>query len=166
MIGKETHDLEMYMQADAMWKDFVSLYGIEASSYELCQFGMTREEVNSLAQLAREGVKQATAGLLESYKREGEPLPKPGDFHVVTDWEGNAVCIIQASAVEVLPFDQITHSHAAKEGEGDKSLAYWRQAHLQYFTWEASELGLVFHESMEVVFMHFKTVYPQGGDVA
>lgn len=154
------------MQPERMWGDFVFSNSIEASSYEICQFGMTQEDVDSLARLARQGTKQATTSLLEAYKLEGEPLPVVGAYEVVTDWAGNAVCIIRITDVEILPFREIHPGHAIKEGEGDKSLTHWRKAHIRCFTQEARELGLVFSESMEVVFVHFKTVYPQGGDEA
>lgn len=38
-----------------------------------------------------------------------------------------AVCIIENTAVSVLPYDEVTQEMAAMEGEGDRSLAYWRQ---------------------------------------
>ena len=47
-----------------------------------------------------------------------------------------ALCIIETVQVDVMPFEQVSAEFAAIEGEGDGSLAYWRQAHLEYFTRE------------------------------
>ena len=49
------------------------------------------------------------------------------NFDVVLDSKDQAVCIIEITKVSVQPFHQVSADHAYKEGEGDKSLAYWRQ---------------------------------------
>ena len=46
-------------------------------------------------------------------------------------------------------YDRVTAEMAAKEGEGDKSLAFWRQGHQEFFTREgtfAPDMWLVFEE--------------------
>jgi uncharacterized protein YhfF len=46
-------------------------------------------------------------------------------------------------------YDQVTAEMAAKEGEGDKSLAFWREGHREFFTREgtfAADMWLVFEE--------------------
>ena len=45
------------------------------------------------------------------------------------DSQDRAVCIVEITKVSVQPFHQVSADHAFKEGEGDKSLAYWRQVH-------------------------------------
>ena len=50
--------------------------------------------------------------------------------------------------------------HAFKEGEGDKSLAYWRQVHEEFFTEWMSEAGLTFTPDSKVVLEEFRKVYP------
>lgn len=49
---------------------------------------------------------------------------------------------------------------ASKEGEGDKSLAYWRQVHEKIFTQWLAEAGLEFSPESLVVLEAFKVVYP------
>ncbi len=44
-----------------------------------------------------------------------------------------AVLIIQTIEVFVLPFNEVSEQFAFDEGEGDRSLAYWRKAHENYF---------------------------------
>jgi len=46
------------------------------------------------------------------------------------------------------------------EGEGDKSLEYWRRGHINFFTEETKELGIEFNEELEVIFETFQVVYP------
>ena len=71
-----------------------------------------------------------------------------------------ALCIIETVQVDVMPFEQVSAEFAAIEGEGDGSLAYWRQAHLEYFTRECERAGRVFSVEMAVACEQFKVVYP------
>ncbi|MCX6123468.1 MAG: ASCH domain-containing protein, partial [Proteobacteria bacterium] len=83
-----------------------------------------------------------------------------GDHWVVKDWEGHAVCITKTSKVTIIPFNEISENHAHREGEGDKSLRYWQEAHKSFYRREFEGLGLIFSETMPIVFEEFDTVYP------
>lgn len=78
------------------------------------------------------------------YELDQEPLPQVGTYDVVLDGQGQAVCIVHITKVEVLPFDQVSAEHAYKEGEGDRSLAWWRQAHQDFFNLILKRQGLFF----------------------
>mgnify|MGYP002651505975 FL=1 len=57
--------------------------------------------------------------------------------------------MIRTLALRLVRYDQVTAEMAAKEGEGDKSLAFWRQGHQAFFTREGSfapDMWLVFEE--------------------
>ena len=89
------------------------------------------------------------------------PLPQEGTFDVVLDSQDQAVCIVEVTKVSVQPFHQVSADHAYKEGEGDKSLAYWRQVHEEVFTEWMSEAGLTFTPDSKVDFWKkFRKVYP------
>ncbi|MDD6161129.1 MAG: ASCH domain-containing protein, partial [Oscillospiraceae bacterium] len=94
------------------------------------------------------------------YELDGEPLPKEGAYSVVLDSADRAVCVIQTTRVYVTPFSQVSAEHAFKEGEGDKSLDYWRQVHRDFFIGELAAYGLTFDESMPVVCEEFVCLYP------
>ena len=49
--------------------------------------------------------------------------------------------------------------HAFKEGEGDRSLEYWREVHKKFFRECLEEYGLEFSENMKVVCEEFEVVY-------
>ena len=88
-----------------------------------------------------------------------EPLPKIGDFMVITDWEGNAQCIVRTTAVKFKPYFSIDEAYAELEGEGDKSLEYWQKTHWEYFTKELEPFGRVPRESMIIVCQEFEKVF-------
>ena len=87
-------------------------------------------------------------------------LPQPGQHSVVLGADGQAVCIIRTEKVTVVPFCEVDAAHAFREGEGDKSLAFWRQAHEAFFSQELRQAGLAFGPGMKVVCEEFRVVWP------
>lgn len=144
------------MNAQEMWKSYSEKEGITAG-YEAWAFGGAPDE---LAGLVLAGIKTATASAFPLYELEGEPLPKAGEYSVILDSRDEAVCIIKTTRVYVVPFDRVSAEHAFKEGEGDRSLAYWRQVHEEFFAEEMAAAGLAFDRNMQVVCEEFVLVYP------
>jgi uncharacterized protein YhfF len=124
--------------------------------YTAWQFGAVPDK---LASLVLEGTKQATASLHQLYLDTFEPMPQIGDFSVILNSIDEAVCIIQTTNVQILPFKDVTPEMAMIEGEGDKSLDYWREVHLEFFLEEAATIGKTFDEDMLVIFETFKLVF-------
>jgi uncharacterized protein YhfF len=70
------------------------------------------------------GVKTATCS------REDEPnTSAPGERWIVLDGRGEPRCVIETTGVTYRRFNEVDASFARDEGEGDRSLAYWRDAH-------------------------------------
>lgn len=90
-------------------------------------------EADLCADLVVQGTKRATAAALAELELAGQPLPKVGDMAIVTNWSGQARAVIRTQRVEVRRLGHIDAEFAATEGEGDGSLAWWRQAHLAYY---------------------------------
>ena len=117
-------------------------------------------EAELLADLVLRGEKTATASAYDLYALEDEPLPQEGTFDIILDSQNQAVCIVEITRVSVQPFNQVSADHAFKEGEGDKSLAYWRQVHEDCFAEWLREAGLTFTPDSKVVLEEFRKVYP------
>jgi uncharacterized protein YhfF len=111
------------------WRSFVDATGIEGP-YVAEAFGSDAETADKLGRLVRDGQKRATTSLLSSYEEDDEPLPAAGDLRVV-------LCVIRTISLEVRPFGLVDKAFAWVEGEGDRSLAYWRDAHVRFQKWEA-----------------------------
>ena len=86
-------------------------------------------------------------------------MPQVGHLQVVTNWEGKPICIIEITSVTKCPYNQVTETFAASEGEGDKTLEWWKNAHRTFFSHECTQLGIAFQEDMILVLEHFKVVY-------
>ena len=144
------------MDAQQMWKLYTNSEKI-SGNYEAWAFGDAPDE---LAQLVLKGEKTGTSSAYIWYDIENEPLPKVGEYSVILDSNDDAVCIIRNIRVYVTSFEQVTEEHARKEGEGDRSLAYWRKVHENFFTKELSEAGYAFDEKMGIVCEEFVRVFP------
>lgn len=96
-------------------------------------FGRTPEEADLLLSLVLDGRKTATASALRDYETDGEALPEAGTLGILLDGAGHPRALIETTEVEVVPFDQVSVEHASAEGEGDGSLAAWRQTHEAFF---------------------------------
>jgi uncharacterized protein YhfF len=145
----------------AFWSEFAASLGHDPSArfFEAFHFDDNEPSANELAELVLSGRKRATAALLWAYEAEGTPLPEPGNLSVVTRYTGEPVCVIETQRVEVTPFSTVTAEFAATEGEGDGSLAFWRQAHTMFFGRECERLGREFSLTMPVVCEVFAVVF-------
>ncbi|MFG6412730.1 ASCH domain-containing protein [Roseateles sp. DC23W] len=146
----------------SFWNEFAQACGEtdESRYYDICVFGDSEALADELALLVLRGVKRATAGSLWSYEDQGMRVPKPGDLSIVTDGSGHPLCVIETRSVATVPYDEVTAEFAAAEGEGDGSLAFWREAHRQYFQRECAKAGRQFHEHMLLACERFAVVYP------
>ena len=145
------------MTPKEMWQAYKKINPEIGDEIDSWAFGSLADE---LADLVLRGEKTATASAYELYKLENEPLPKAGSFDVILDSQDRAVCIVEITIVNVLPFNEVSAEHAFKEGEGDKSLAYWQQVHQAFFIECLAEAGLEFSQEMGVVLEEFRKVYP------
>ena len=138
---------------------FVRESGLDIPEYDAYYYGYPEAADEILAALLR-GDKRATTGLRCLYELEQEPLPKVGQYSVILDSNGLPHCITRIINIEITKFRDISEEYAFIEGEGDKSLKYWKDAHREVFTRECREdAGIEFNEDMECVCEYFEVVY-------
>ena len=146
------------MTEKELWNAFIAKSKLADCKYEAWAFA---GDVDLLAHLVENGEKTATSSAYPLYELENEPLPQVGEYSVILDSNDNAVCVIQTDRVSIVPFNQISEEHAYKEGEGDKSLDFWKEIHEKFFTRCLEKAGLKFTPEMKVVCEEFKVVYKQ-----
>jgi uncharacterized protein YhfF len=111
-------------------------------------FGDSPRLADELLVLVLKGIKTATCST------EDEPnTSTPGERWIVLDGSGMPRCVIESTEVTYRRYGEVDAAFAHDEGEGDRSLAYWRQAHRNYF----SRLGR-FSEDMMLMCERFRLV--------
>ena len=152
------------MTAPELWAEYSASTGsYTGGNCEYTDYALG-DDPDGLAELVRTGVKTATSSAFPLYEVDHEALPKPGDFSIILDGSGEAVCIIRTTRVTVVPFKEVSANHAWLEGEGDRSLETWREIHRRFFTRSLREAGLTFDEDMPVVCEEIELVYPTNND--
>ena len=121
-------------------------------------FGATPEQADELLDLVLAGTKTATAGAYWDYEAEGEPLPEVGTLGIVLDSGAHPRALVVTTEVSVTPFAEVDEMHAFLEGEGDRTLRYWREVHEAFFRAYA-EHDRGFSSQMPVVLERFEVLY-------
>jgi uncharacterized protein YhfF len=115
---------------------------------ETFSFGDSPGMADELANLVLAGVKRATCWAAS----EGA-LTEPGKCMVMLDGAGRPRAVIETVEVTQQRFGEVDAAFAWDEGEGDRTLDYWRHAHRSYFSrrGEFSEDMLLYCERFYVV---------------
>lgn len=79
---------------------------------------------------------------------------------VITDWNGEAGCVLETVRAQKMRFSEVTWALACKEGENER-LEQWRQEHIRFFGAESAREGYAFSEEMEIIFEEFRVVWPE-----
>ena len=146
------------MTGKELWDTYIKTNPKTAgASCEIWCYGS--DAADELARLTAKGIKTGTASAYSIYEAENVALPKAGTYSVVTLTDGTAMCVIRTTRVYVVPFNKVSGEHAFREGEGDRSLSYWRRVHEAFFTEELSTIGLEFSGEMKVVCEEFEVVF-------
>jgi uncharacterized protein YhfF len=147
----------------AYWQNFCRAHVVSPDQrYDVFAFGDSPALADELLALVLAGPKRATAALVLDFERAGDPLPERDLYSVVLDGRGEPRCIIRTTEATVQPFDRVDARFAWDEGEGDRTLASWLEAHRPYFTRQCASWDVSFDEHMPVVFERFELVWPDG----
>jgi uncharacterized protein YhfF len=93
-------------------------------------FGDSPALADELADLVLAGVKRATCWAA-SEGTKGSEVSKPW---VMLSGSGQPLAILETTELTQRRFNEVDAAFGYDEGEGDRSLAFWRQAHRDYFS--------------------------------
>jgi uncharacterized protein YhfF len=114
---------------------------------------------DELGALIVEGTKTATCSALWEYEAEEGTLPETGVKTIVLDGKGDPLCIVETTEVAVRRYDEVDARFAHEEGEGDRSLGYWRDAHWRFFSRSLPNVGKEPTVDMLLVCERFRVIY-------
>ncbi len=122
-------------------------------------FGDHPKLADELGELILNGIKTGTCSALWEWEAEGNPIPEVGLIAITLNGAGEPICIIETTDVAQRRFNEVDEDFAHSEGEGDRTLRYWRQAHSMFFSRVLSKLGREFSEDMPLVCETFRVIY-------
>jgi uncharacterized protein YhfF len=128
-------------------------------------FGFTLPDAKEIAQLVLAGTKTARGSVLWASQADRRPVPIAGDFSIVTLGGDDPVCVIKTTDIRTIPFDEVTADYARDGGEGDRTLAGWREMYGKNIERECQRLAMAPHAKTPLLMERFRVVYaaPSGG---
>ncbi len=148
-----------------LWEEFCLKKNIDINTpYETWSFGGTEDDVDKLAELVLQGKKFGTASSYDEYTLEDalEEVPKVGDYSVIINSKDEALCVVRDYDVYIRSFGDVPPFHAYAEGEGNRSLKYWRDVHREFFKNCLDGTDITFNEESQVVCEKFSVEYVHG----
>lgn len=151
------------MTADAPISEFWercrrSIPGLPAHIPEAWAFGATPAHADGLLALVLDGTKTGTASPLWDYEHAGEPVPAVGSHSIILDGRGAPRALLETTAISIVPFDEVSEEHAHAEGEGERTLAAWRDIHERFWR-NYSENPRGYEPTMPVVCERFRLLF-------
>lgn len=149
--------LKITKEIQCFWDKFLetrpSCTHLKKYKFEAWSFGNTKEMADDLGSLVLMGKKTATCSLLRAYEGYEDEIPRAGVYSVLCNGDERPIAIIQVTHTWICKYSEVTDQHAYEEGEGDRSLNYWKKVHQEFFS---SYPG--FHEEDELLCERFKVI--------
>lgn len=120
-------------------------------SLRTIEFGTPGESRSRLVDFIVNGNKRATAGLLNDYADEGEPVEHVGECLAMVDNAGRHVATLCVTRVVISRFAEVPDEFALAEAEGDLNAADFRASHFEYW----SNVGATITDDTQVVQVYF-----------
>lgn len=150
--------------AREFWEQYRAMHPTQATDTEpppAENFGDHPELTDELLELVLAGTKRATAGLVKEFELDEQPLPRIGSHWIACDSKGRPRVILRSVELRIGDFTTVDEAFAFDEGEGDRSLAWWREGHSRYWRRVSAALGFEWTEQDEIVFERFEVVWPE-----
>jgi uncharacterized protein YhfF len=148
---------------EAYWSSFLETLPADSpvrdERYVAEAWGDSPRLADELGALILAGTKTATCSALWEYEAEGAALPEVGSKTIVLDGNNSPLCIVETTEVAVRPYDEVDARFAYEEGEGDRSLEYWRDAHWRFFSRTLPSIGREPTMNMPLVCERFRVIY-------
>jgi uncharacterized protein YhfF len=148
---------------EAYWRSYLDTLPagspLRDEQYVAEGWGDSPQMADELGALITAGTKTATCSALWEYEAEGSPLPETGSKTIVLDGYNDPLCIVETTEVEVRPYNEVDDRFAYEEGEGDRSLEYWRKAHWHFFSRTLPNIGKESTPDMPLVCERFRVIY-------
>lgn len=155
--------LTLSEKVEAYWQEYLDTLPpdspVREESYDVDSFGDSPAMTDELGALIVEGTKKATCSALWEWEAEDESITEVGSKAIVLDGRDSPICIIETIGVELRPYEEVDAWLAYEEGEGDRSLEYWREAHWDFFSRTLPEIGKKPTLDMPLVCERFRVIH-------
>jgi uncharacterized protein YhfF len=150
-------------QIEAFWQSYLETLPpdspVRDEQYVAEGFGDSAQMADELGALVAGGTNTTTCSAFWEWEAKGSRLPEIDQESIILDGSDNPVCIIETTEVEVQPYSRVDARFAYEEGEGDRSLEYWREARWRFFSLTLLNIGKKFTPDMPLICERFRGIY-------
>ncbi|MEM9132353.1 MAG: ASCH domain-containing protein [Actinomycetota bacterium] len=145
------------------WRRFLAASGRpdDTPLADAWPFGDSVELADELIDLVLHGPKRATAGAVAEYEHDGDPIPRVGDLEIALDGAMRPRAVLEITDVRIGPLSSVDDRFAWDEGEGDRTRAFWLEAHTVFFSRFLPTIGVAFTPDMATIFQRFDVIYQE-----
>lgn len=154
--------MKLNSQEETFWQNYCkSLPHLErpqkaqVSAAPAGNFAITDE----LIALYLAGEKSAGSSLVEDFKSCADPLPQVGNYWIVLNRQKEPQLLLKTIKIEIHKFAELPAYIALAEGEGDKSVEYWKKVHREFYTPYLQKWGIKNLDEAQVITEFFEIVY-------
>ena len=143
------------------WQAFLEQTGTETtdSVSRYTYFGESEEETVTALEQLLSGEKTAIAHCIPDYLSTRKPMPKIGDYTMVTDFYGNPCCILRAVDVDITPMPEVSAELMRAECPGVSREEWLSKKQAEYQRLSKGS-GFHFHEEIPVLMERVRVVFP------
>ncbi len=150
---KYNNEYERHKKVYSKYENLSNLVVIDLQNLEVWHLGKNKKQANKLFKLVLKGKKIATSYLYNTTEKLIN-----NTYSILTNWDKSKQLLILTTNIEIVRFNKVTKQHARNEGEGTKTLRYWRKTHKKFFIEELAEKGQSFSEETLIVCETFRVV--------
>lgn len=162
MIGSDTKEIQEF------WEHCRNKHGISQTSYHVSTLvdpecldpSVPSLDLSDQPKLILANQKRGTAHMAMDFEVNNVPRRVTGDYWVILDAKQRPIGLVRVTDVYESPFLSVPASFSVQEGEGDMSLEFWREAHLDYFIMQCKKMGVEWDQNCLVVCESFELVEP------
>ncbi len=150
---------------DDIYSDFWEVFLAETETEQTAMvsrytyFGHSEEESVAVLEQLLSGEKTAISHCIPDYLTKKQPMPRIGDYTMVTDFYGNPCCILKAVDVLIAPLPEVPEHWMQREHPGVTREAWLSEKHGEYEAL-AARGGFHANEENPVLLEQVQVVYP------
>ena len=146
---------------DDFWGAFLEETGTPENTYlnRVTYFGEDWESSCRIMEEYLFGERKAISHCIPWYLVTRTPMPKVGDYTMVTDFYGNPCLVLRTRDVIIAPIPEIPEEIARLENQGD--LAAWREKKKEEFQAMAKKSTFHYNDENPILMEIVEVLYPE-----
>ena len=144
---------------DSFWQAAKAADESLGDSYQVRWIGLDDETTTQILGLIQARDKTGTFTLPWIIERTDQPAASVGDCIILIAFDGTPSQVVRLTAIEQVPFGEITAVHTAIDGTPVRALEIWKPLHTNYWNGLLAPFSMTVSDDMPVLFEKFELLY-------